>query len=289
MFRSILLKIKKAETLVIDDKREELPIERALVINGAGFRLLCSTPKLKKKETKTMSEDYLPDDEPGLDEWFQNWKAKMTESGSAHGFSTGEVKQAQDDADMARNVIAGSATVETNRREFIRFKRLMLYGSRNAPTPAYPALNTPVTPPLNGELMAGIVERTRSFVRRLKESPNYNEAVGADFRVLPVEGEGGISEDEAKPVLKARAMAQSKVDIDFTRGDFDGVEVERQRGDNINEWQSTGRFYKSPAEDDAPPAGGANAPETRRYRARYLKGNKPVGVYSDIVTVVTQP
>jgi hypothetical protein len=232
--------------------------------------------------------DYLPDDEPGIDEWFQNWKTKMTESGSAHGFSTSEVKQAQDDGDIAHNVIAGTLAVETNRREFIKFKRLMLYGSKNAPTPVYPTLNTPVTPPLNGELMAGIIERTRSFVRRLKESPNYNEAVGADFRVLPVEGAGGISEDEAQPELKARAMAQSNVDIYFVRGDFDGVEVERQRGDNINEWQSIGRFYKSPAEDDAPPSQG-NAPETRRYRARYLKGNTPIGVYSDIITVVTQP
>lgn len=236
-----------------------------------------------------MSQDYLPKDEPGLDGWFQNWKAKMTESGSAHGFSTGEVKQAQDDADMVHNCVAGTLMVETNRREFVKFKRLMLYGSRNAPTPVYPTLNTPVTPPLNGELMAGIVERTRSFVRRLKESPNYNEAVGADFRVLPVEGAGGVAEEEAQPELKGRAMAQSGVDIYFTRGDFDGIDLERQRGENANDWQPVGRFYKSPAEDDAPPAGGANAPETRRYRARYLKGNKPVGVYSDIVSVVTQP
>lgn len=232
--------------------------------------------------------DYLPKDEPGLDEWFQNWKTKMTESGSAHGFTADEIKQAQDDADMAHNVVAGSAAVEVNRREFVQFKRLMLYGSRNAPAPEYPTLNAPATPPLNGELAAGIVERTRSFVRRLKESANYNEAVGADFRVLPVDSEGGISENEAKPTLKARALAQSNVDIDFVRGGFDGVEIERQRGDNANEWQSIGRFYKSPAEDDAPPAE-ANAPETRRYRARYLKGNKPVGVHSDIVTVVTQP
>ena len=170
----------------------------------------------------------------------------------------------------------------------MKFKRLMLYGSKNAPTPAYPAMETPATPPLNGELMAGIIERTRSFVRRLKESANYNEAVGADFRVLPVDDGDDISESEAKPDLKGRTMAQSNVDIDFVRGSFDGVEIERQRGDNVNDWQSIGRFYKSPAEDDAPPVT-ANAPETRRYRARYLKGNKPIGVYSDIISVVTQP
>lgn len=232
--------------------------------------------------------DYLPTDEPGLDEWFQNWKLKMTESGSFHGFTSDEVKQAQDDGDMARNVITGTLTVETNRREFVKFKRLMLYGSRNAPSPEYPTMNAPAPSPLNGELAAGIVERTRSFVRRLKESANYNEAVGADFRVLPVESGSGISEEDAKPKLKGRALAQSNVDLDFVRGGFDGVEIERQRGENINDWQSIGRFYKSPAEDDAPPVA-ANTPETRRYRARFLKGNKPVGIYSDIISVVTQP
>lgn len=235
----------------------------------------------------SQSKDYLPKDEPGLDAWFQNWKTKMNESGSQHGFSADEIKQVQDDGDMAHNVIAGTAAVEVNRREFIKFKRLMLYGSKNAPTPAYPSMETPALPSLNLPLMAGIVERTRSFVRRLKESSNYNEAVGADFRVLPVESDD-ISEQDAQPALKARTLAQSNVDIDFVRGKFDGLEIERQRGDNANDWQSIGRFYKSPAEDDAPPVE-ANKPETRRYRARFLIGNQPVGVYSDIISVVTQP
>lgn len=233
--------------------------------------------------------DYLPKVEPELDEWFQNWKTKMTENGSRHGFTANEIKQAQDDADMTHNIVAGSAVVEANRREFVQFKRLMLYGSKNAPMPVYPTLNTPTEVPLNGELAAGIIKRTRSFVRRLKESANYNEAVGADFRVLAVDDSGGnVSEQDAKPTIKAQARAQSMVEIEFVRGGFDGVEIERQRGDNANDWQSIGRFYKSPAEDDAPPAQ-ANTPETRRYRARFLKGNKPIGVYSDIITTVTQP
>lgn len=236
-----------------------------------------------------MAGDYLPRDEAQLDEWFQNWKAKMTASGGSHGFTADEITQARDDADMTHNVVAGTAMVETNRREFVKFKRLMLYGSKNAPMPVYPTLNNPAEVPLGGELAAGIVERTRSFVRRLKESANYNESVGADFRVLAIEDSGGkVAEGEAKPFIKTRSMAGSNVDIDFVRGAFDGVEIERQRGDDVNDWQSIGRFYKSPAEDDAPPVA-ANTPETRRYRARFLKGNKPVGVYSDIVSVVTQP
>jgi hypothetical protein len=46
---------------------------------------------------------------------------------------------------------------------------------------------------------------------------------------------------------------------------------------------------------DVQPVRGRNAfspdgkPEKRRYRAVYLAKNKPVGQYSDIVTIVTTP
>jgi hypothetical protein len=233
-----------------------------------------------------MTVNYLPKDEQALDEWFANWAAKATESGAAHGFSGDEIKQIQDDAVMVHNLVSGTATVETNRREFINFKRIMLYGAKNSATPVYPTTNAPAEPSLNLAMMAGIIQRTRSFVRRLKESANYNEAVGADYRVLPIQTPGrGI--DEAQPKLKARAMAASEVDIEFARGEFDGVEIESQIGNSTN-WNSLGRFYKSPAQDDSAPAA-PNTPEVRRYRGRFLQGNKPIGIYSDIVSIVTVP
>jgi len=61
-----------------------------------------------------------------------------------------------------------------------------------------------------------------------------------------------------------------------------------QRGDDANRWTPVDRFLASPAEDRTPPAA-TGTPEVRRYRARYLKGNEPVGSYSDIVSVVTMP
>ena len=233
-----------------------------------------------------MNMDYMPVSEVEKDEWFQNFSAKATESGATHGFTPEEIRQIQDDAVMVHNVVSGTATADTNRREFVQFKRIMLYGAKNVPTPVYPTSNVPAQPGLILPMLAGIMQRTRSFVRRLKESPNYNESVGADYRVLPIQQQGVLPE-EAQPKFKARAMAQSQVDIDFTRGEFDGVELESQVG-NCTDWNSIGRFYKSPAEDDSPPAV-PNTPEVRRYRGRFLQGNKPVGIHSDIVSVVTIP
>lgn len=233
-----------------------------------------------------MTNDYLPKDETDKDEWFQNFSAKATESGANYGFTPEEIKQIQDDAMMVHNLVSGSAMAETNRREFVNFKRIMLYGARNVATPVYPTTNIPAEPAFLLPMLAGIIQRTRSFVRRLKESTNYNEAVGADYRVLPIQQQGVLPEN-AQPKIKARAMASSEVDIDFSRGEFDGVEIELQRGESTD-WNSIGRFYKSPAEDNNLPQT-PNTPEVRRYRGRFLQGNKPVGIYSDIVSVVTIP
>lgn len=101
----------------------------------------------------------------------------------------------------------------------------MIYGAKNVPTPAYPTTNVPTQPTLELPMMAGVIQRTRSFVRRLKESVNYNEAVGADYRVIPIQQQG-VSPEEAQPKLKALAMVASGVEIEFVRGEFDGVEIE---------------------------------------------------------------
>jgi hypothetical protein len=233
-----------------------------------------------------MAEDYLPKDEPGLDIWFNNYGFKMDAHGAEHGFNEDEIKQAKDDAVTVHNIVAGGAVVEAFYREYVGFKRIMVYGAKTAATPVYPTLVVPVMPVVTVAMLAGIIQRMRSNVRRLKESANFNEAVAADFRVLPIVADAALP-DEAKPVLKGRAMADSGADISFIRGKWDGLELEKQIGDST-EWTPVGRFFRSPAEDDSDSAV-PDQPEKRRYRGRFLQGNKPVGVPSDIIEIVTIP
>ena len=163
----------------------------------------------------------------------------------------------------------------------------MLFGEKGAPAPDYPLFEVPAQPAAPVQMAGGIIKRTKSFVRRLRESVRYNEAVGADFRVL-LPKPNAVLLTEAKPALKPQVRADSQVAAVFTKNGFDGIELEMQKGNDANIWTSLGRFYESPAEDAIPP-GTSSVPEVRRYRARYLKGNKPVGVYSDIVSVITTP
>jgi hypothetical protein len=231
--------------------------------------------------------EYLPTDEPGLADWFENWSAKMDDHGAEHGFSAAEIQQAKDDAILVRSIVSAWQSIEAYRRKFSNFKNLILDGENGAPPTVYPLFDVPAAPEPRMSLLPGLVKRTKSSVRRLRTSAAYNEAVGADFRVLPRRPQR-IAPNEAKPVLRPQVLTSSQIEAAFKKNGFDGIELEVQRGPDANLWTSLGRFFASPAEDATPPSTGA-LPEVRRYRARYLKRNKPVGEYSDIVSIITKP
>ncbi len=230
--------------------------------------------------------DYLPLKETELDAWLLNFSTKLDASGDQHGFSADEIKRIKDDYSVLHSLVQGSETIRVNQSEYIAYKKIILFGGATDPTPIFPAMTLPTAPNVNVGIMAGIVERTRAFVKRLKASPNYNEAVGQDFQVINPTTDKFIAAN-AKPVLKIKASANSLVEISFVKGESDGIELEIQRGSETS-WTRIGKFIKTPAEDETPTIT-PNTPEVRRYRGRFLDGNKPVGQFSDIGTIVTTP
>lgn len=230
--------------------------------------------------------DYMPTNETNLDTWFQNFSNKMQTAGNQHGFSADEIKQTADDYSVLHSLIHGAETMRVNASEYTAYKNIVVFGGATSPTPAFPAMSLPTEPTFTVGIKAGIVERTRALVKRLKVSPNYNESVGQDFQVIGTTNDRSVNGD-AKPVLKIKALANSLVEISFVKGEADGIELELQRGSETG-WTRIGKFIKTPAEDDTPTIT-PNTPEVRRYRGRFLEGNKPVGLFSDIASIVTTP
>jgi hypothetical protein len=87
-------------------------------------------------------------------------------------------------------------------------------------------------------------------------------------------------------VLKAVPMPGNVVQVKFTRGQTDGIDVQI-KVDNAESWSSAGRFFKSPASLNIPD--GTGLPHAVEIRARFLEGNDPVGQNSDTINVVTLP
>ena len=92
---------------------------------------------------------------------------------------------------------------------------------------------------------------------------------------------------DMQPTLKLAAQPNSVVEVKFVRGDATAVSLE-MKIDNAATWSDAGTFYKSPAELKIPD-NPDHLPRSVQLRARYVEGNTPVGLYSQVDSVSTVP
>ena len=88
-----------------------------------------------------------------------------------------------------------------------------------------------------------------------------------------------------RPNLEATSVLNGAVELKFIKNGFTGVEIECQRGTEI-EFKFLARDTEAPYVDNR--ASLSDGPETRRYRARYLQKDNPTADNSDML-VVTVP
>ena len=81
------------------------------------------------------------------------------------------------------------------------------------------------------------------------------------------------------------SVLNGAVEITFIKKGYTGVEIECQRGSETA-YSFLARDTEAPYVDNR--ASLTDAPETRRYRARYLQKDNPTADYSDVL-VVTVP
>ncbi len=125
------------------------------------------------------------------------------------------------------------------------------------------------------------VARARQRGGQIKASPAYTTAIGEDCRFVAPSGDG--DESTPKPVLKATVQTDFAVTLKFAMYNHDQIEIQSQRAGET-EWTTIGFDTNSPYTDARAPLV-AGQPENRRYRARYIKNDNPVGEWSDIIEV----
>ena len=91
-----------------------------------------------------------------------------------------------------------------------------------------------------------------------------------------------IDYDQVIPEVTKVTNLPDKVIIDWIKGFLNGVIIECSY-DNVA-WAEIGKDMKSPFEDTRKNKT-AHTPETRYYRLRYFKNDKPVGIYCEVVKV----
>ena len=218
--------------------------------------------------------------------WFDNLALRFAQVAPGLGFLPAEVVTVQTDNTCLQDLASGKAQLDAFVEAVTQYRRNVLEGNIGEPTPVFPTAPT-VTPA--EQPPAGIFQRLIELVARIRAAPGYTPEIGALLGIIPssasTSGAGsGTDDGELKPVLKANAMPGNVVEVKFTRGHTDGIDVEIKI-DNAATWTSGGRFFKSPAALTIPD--GTGLPHAVQIRARYLDGNAPVGQNSDTVNIVT--
>jgi len=227
--------------------------------------------------------DYLPRADNDLLVWFNSFQLKFATYGPTLGFTAADVTGVNDDYKMLAYVVQASELIRNESQARTSYKNVVKDGPLGIVQPTPPSVPT-LTPPAT-IVAPGIIPRLRALVQRMKTHPGYNDSIGSDLGV--VSAAAAPSTTPAKPSATATAEPGSSVRIDWTKGSFDGVLVESQRGDETV-WTSLGTDLQSPYNDTRAPLH-PSAPEVRRYRLRYLKSDEPSGDYSDTMTVTTTP
>lgn len=119
----------------------------------------------------------------------------------------------------------------------------------------------------------------RNVVRAIKASPNYTESIGKGMAIIGPEDSSEIK----APVLRIKMSAGIPI-ISYRKGKTDGILLQSRRSGET-EFTFLAVDSQSPYADKRPNLV-AGTPEAREYRACYLKGDQPVGQYSQVTLVL---
>jgi hypothetical protein len=125
--------------------------------------------------------------------------------------------------------------------------------------------------------------RLRSTIRRLKVQADYSISTGLR---LGVEAQAKVMSGEP-PVLSARDKTGGVVEIRFSKGGSDGVNIYTQR-EGDSDWVMLCHAPASPFVDQRPLLV-AGCSELRRYSAVYVKRRSEVGGFSGDVVLACAP
>lgn len=237
---------------------------------------------------------YLPKGDKERRTWINNFDTQITSIGPLLGISASEIDSIHDDTKVVNYLLDNLEVFKAETQERTRYKDILFDGDIGIPVGDLPDMPVLAAPP--SAVPAGIFKRVAKIVQRMKNHPNYNEALGKSLGIIGSEKQ--IDVDNAMVAINVRRNASDGVALDFIKGPFDGVIVyagtyspkSTTIADSVANseepvliWTEIGRAGISPFVDNRP--NGTSKPETRYYRMRYHKKEIPVGKDSNTISV----
>jgi len=224
-----------------------------------------------------MKKAYLPRTEDGLRNWLNNLASKIGDYASKYGITPTEMADIGAAAADYSAILAFDAAMDTYVQKITAIKNEMRDGMPPGGSPSIMGTMPTVPMPMS---QPGFLPRVASIANRIKAHIAYTVADGENLGL-----EGAVTTFDpstAKPRISNAQVLPDMVVIEWVKGRMQGVIVERSL-DGTN-WREVDKDMRSPWEDTSPNR--TAAAEWRHYRLRYLLNDKPVGLYSDVVSLL---
>jgi hypothetical protein len=218
---------------------------------------------------------FLPPGEARRRAWLNNFSGKMPTYAPVVGVTPDEVKQLAAD-DLFFNYVCDAHSQHTKTtRDWTAFKHQAAHGYALGDVPVTPDPGTPppVVPP-------DIFGRACTLALRIKNHPNYTEAIGQDLGIIGPEVI--IDPSSMKPVLYLSLNA-GHPHIGWAKQGMDSLELWRDCGDGKGFVQLNITTNTDYADNSPMPAPGVSA--VWKYKAIYRLNDQQVGQWSDVATI----
>lgn len=196
-----------------------------------------------------MRKNYYPHNEASIVQWNSNFVAQLADVGATLGFTPEEITAITENSN---NMVQAINAIELEKAKLKEQTELK-----------------------NDTLDSG-KDEISDFVKRIKASPSYTEAIGKLLGV--VADESSFDPNIAMPEV---SLTKTGVGYDFgfsLRGYFDAVAVFRKMPSEEN-YSQVGIDMKSPYSITPPPVSGCE------YYFQYLKNDNLMGLKSDIIVI----
>lgn len=225
------------------------------------------------------SSDIIPGDIAGGDAWLSNFSNKLPSYAAKYGIVQADLDDMKHGYDWYHYWLTYHAESVAFTHKLTAYRNEVANGVKKGASastmPTSPNVGT--VPP---SVPAGVFDRARNLVQRIKGHTNYTEADGNDLRIVPIQTV--VNLNTVQPILTAQLVQAGKPELKWKKDGFVAIRVSADYG--------TGTFVfvaqptKNTWVDKSPlPAYGTSA--VWRYKAVYIDNDEEVGMVSPELSV----
>lgn len=223
--------------------------------------------------------DYIPAADAEKATWLQNVAVKLPVYQAILNLSEDDLVQVSKDSEMFAYSLNVLNILKQTQQNATAFKNLLKHESGGHTLGTSPAM--PVLPAAPPPVPAGIFDRARSLMQRIKNSAGYTEAIGQDLDIIS--SVSAMDLNTISPALKG-VLDVGRPHLKWQKGVADAIDLYADHNDGTG-FHLIGRFMRTEYLDITPiPAG--KAAEEYKYKAVYVIGDAQVGVMSQVFSMM---